>query len=73
MSARQDCIIQIESEVIRGMAGEVVYQTKPCPYNERERFTVANKPAMVGSVSCKLCQFHGGIIEASNCVICNHE
>ena len=65
--------IKIESETIRGMAGEVIYHTKPCPHEEREKFTADNKIAMVGSTSCKLCSYHGGIDENSNCVICNLE
>ena len=52
------------------MAGEVKYCTKPCPY---KTIGVGNIPAMVGSTECKMCQYHGGITEASNCVICNHE
>ena len=63
-------IIQIECEIIRGMAGEVRYCTKPCPHKV---IGVGNIPAMVGSTECKMCQHHGGITEASDCVICNHE
>lgn len=63
-------IIQIESEVIRGMAGEVRYCTKPCPHG---LIGIGKVLAMVGSTECKMCPHYEGITEASNCVICNHE
>ncbi len=61
--------IQIESEIIKGMAGEVKYHTKPCPHNV---VGIGNLPAMVGSTQCQICQHFGGITEASQCVLCNH-
>lgn len=60
--------IQIESEIIKGMAGEVKYHTKPCPYSVSG---VGNVPAMVGSTQCMMCQYYGGTDD--NEVTCNHD
>lgn len=65
--------IQIESEIIRGMAGEVKYHTKPCPYGEKG---IGNVSCMVGSTQCQMCQHYGGIEKVSNHVenvVCNHK
>ena len=61
--------IQIESEIIRGMAGEVKYHTKPCPYGVKG---IGNLPNMVGSTQCQMCQHFGSITEAPQYVLCNH-
>lgn len=63
-------IIQIESKIIKGMAGEVKYHTKPCPHNIAG---IGGLPAMVGSTQCQMCQHFGGITEAAQCILCNHE
>ena len=60
--------IQIESEIIRGMAGEVKYHTKPCPYGVKG---IGNLPNMVGSTQCQMCQHFGDIDD--NKVTCNYD
>lgn len=60
--------IQIETESIRTMAGEVKYQTKSCPYYAKD---IRNTPVMVGSSMCQLCKYHGGM-EGSENIVCNH-
>lgn len=65
--------IQIESEIIRGMAGEVRYYTKPCPHGEKG---IGNAIAMVGSSQCQMCQHYGGVEKVSDLVenvVCNHK
>lgn len=62
--------IKIESEVLRGMAGEVTYHTMPCPFNEKG---IGGIPAMVGSVQCQMCGHYGGLTESSDCVVCNRQ
>lgn len=62
--------IQIESEIIRGMAGEVKYHTKPCPYGVKG---IGNTPAMVGSSQCQMCHHYEGLTEDSSSVVCNHK
>ena len=70
--------IGIESEIIKGMAGEVKYHTRPCPNGENG---MGNVIAKVGSVACQMCRHFGGIEEhrtdggeiVAECVICNHD
>ena len=62
--------IQIESEIIRGMAGEVKYHTKPCPYGVKG---IGNLPNMVGSTQCQMCQHYGDTTSDSLYVVCNYK
>lgn len=65
--------IQVESEIIRGMAGEVRYHTKPCPHSEKG---IGNAIAMVGSSQCMMCRHYGGTEKVSDLVenvVCNHK
>ena len=62
--------IQIESEIIRGMAGEVKYHTKPCPHDLLGFYSAK---IMVGSTQCQLCQHYGGTTSDSLYVVCNHK
>jgi len=65
--------IQIESEILNGMAGKVKYHTKPCPYNQVGFGGIGNTPAMVGSSQCQMCHHYEGLTEDSSSVVCNHK
>ena len=64
--------IEILTEVLPTMCGNVVYHTKPCPHGVNGMLA-KGQTATVGSTSCKMCQHFGGIEDATRQVICNHE
>lgn len=61
--------IKIESEVLRGMAGEMTYHTMLCPFNV---IGIGGSLAKVGSTQCQMCQHYGGVTDDSESVVCNH-
>lgn len=71
--------ITIETEVITGMAGPVIYKTKPCPFGCNG--FMKGEVAKVGDTSCMMCKNFGGINEVrtefgevvTESVECNHE
>lgn len=63
--------IRIEIEKIITMAGEVTYNTKPCPFKQTSFYSMTYDSAMVGDTSCQMCKHYGG--KDDDNVICNHE
>lgn len=66
--------IEIEAEVMPTMGGLVTFHTKLCPYGLPGILTGGT--ATVGSSSCQMCAYFGGIQRddtPTDYVICNHD
>ena len=70
--------ISADFEILPGMAGNVKYYKRPCPFKEKSMFGMVT---MVGSTSCKMCQYYEETNEVltesgdvyAECVIYKHD
>lgn len=70
--------IGADFEILPGMAGNVKYYKKPCPFGERSMF---GNISLVGSTACRMCQHYQDTVETrteqgeifAECVLCKHD